>query len=78
MWDLSKFENEKILMGEIKWKEGKEIWRPKIAGRKIILINTLSSKIKYSGWRGRGKGILHYWWQCKFGAATMENSMEVP
>ena len=31
-------------------------------------------------WRGCGeKGtLLHYWWECKIGVATMENSMEVP
>ena len=31
-------------------------------------------------WRGCGKKgtIPHYWWECKLGAITMENRMDIP
>lgn len=47
-----------------------------IPARTAIIKKTRNNKC----WKGCGEkgALVHHWWECKFGAATIENSVEVP
>lgn len=41
---------------------------------------TIKNKQQFKGWQRDGEmgNLVHYWWKCKNGAVTRENSMSVP
>ena len=46
----------------------------------LVRMPIISESTNNMGWQGCGeKGALgHCWWECRLGAATVENSMEFP